>query len=108
MTPSANIPFEHKVRLIMLVDDDPPCGAARNAGLIRSAGQIARDLAEGLEHHGVVKLDRVGIGGPAECERADNAAGVFATAPAIMIAGPGVRSRERRKLARNVNVHRSH
>ena len=73
--PSADIPFEHKVRLIMLVDDDPPCGAARNAGLIRSAGQIARDLAEGLEHHGVVKLDRVGIGGPAECERADNAAG---------------------------------
>ena len=73
--PSANIPFEHKVRLIMLVDDDPPCGADRNAGLIRSAGQIARDLVEGLEHHGVIKLDRVGIGGPAECERADNAAG---------------------------------
>jgi len=33
-------------------------------------------LAEGLEHHGVVKHDGVGIAGPVKGERADNAAGL--------------------------------
>src|SRR5450432_1075775 len=108
MTPSANIPFEHKVRLIMLVDDDPPCGAARNAGLIRSAG---RSLGTWPKFLSTTASSNSTVSGSAVLLNAKEPTTppvVFATAPAIMIAGPGVRSRERRKLARNVNVHRSH